>query len=169
MFVRVMVSVPMFVVVVVVTVVSLVPGHMAGHHHRLTVLPVSHLAAQTRPEVVGLMRGVMRGDQRARGRDRLLPAGGKRWVIMDIGHSFLLVLGLQVNYVLFTKWSELCQINISSVKIVKVDKNLPYDDASARHVCSACCPSLRHVWWTRYSRKCLNQTCLQSWSGSVVT
>ena len=91
-------SVPVFVVVMMVAMVSLVPGHMAGHYHGLAVLPVRHLAAQTRPEVVGPMRGaVMGGDQRARGRDRLLPAGRKRWVIMDIGHRLLLVEGLQVN------------------------------------------------------------------------
>ena len=94
-------SITVFVVVMMVAVVSLVPGNMAGHHHGLAVLPV-HLAAQTRPEV-GLMR-VMGVDQRASSRARLLPAGGKRWVIMDIGHSFLLVEGYK-STIIQGKWS----------------------------------------------------------------
>ena len=74
---------PMFVVMVMMmTMVFLVPAHMAGDHHRLAVLPV-HLAAQARPEVcLGMIN-------QAGGMTRILPTGGKRWVIMNVLARFL--------------------------------------------------------------------------------
>ena len=75
---------PMFVVMMMVTVVLLpFPAHVAGHHHRLGVLPV-HLAAQARPEV-----GLCMINQSGR-HGPVLPTGDSNWwVIMNVSARFL--------------------------------------------------------------------------------